>query len=258
MANKLIAISGGLDSIYVLWKMLVANEDKVTALWMDERYLIGERNGSIGQSLFTCYEEQAVDNCISWLKEHVRQFELIKVKNYCYQKTDMLQTWILKYAIENFVKNQQGKMLGLVDNIIFGYHGHRSEHEYMMKAEKKTLEEVGLDKSVLEFPLVDIYYKDRLDELPFPIRQIAELPTELFNMTISCQNGHVDREGRYIPCGKCYKCWNRSYIKEQFELNTANNVIASSMAASDEVANETIRWNGMWESKYAEVVKWVS
>ena len=252
MASKLIAISGGLDSIYVLWKKLVSNEDKVTALWMDERYLTEDENGSIGQSLFTCYEEQAVDNCISWLKEHVRQFELIKVKNYCYQKTDMLNIWILKYVIENFVKK------GLVDNILYGYHGHRSEHEYQRKAEKKTLEEAGLDESVIECPLVDIYYKDRLDELSFPIRQIAELPTELFNMTISCMFGNVDNEGRYIPCGKCYKCWIRSYIKEQFELNTANNVIASSMRASDEAANETIRWNGLWENKYAEVVKWLS
>jgi hypothetical protein len=258
MASKLIAISGGLDSIFILWKMLLSNEDKVTALWMDERYLIEERNGHLGQSFFTCYEEQAVDNCVSWLKSNIRDFDYVKVKNYCYQKTDIMQTWILKYAIENFVKNKQGKMLGLVDNIIFGYHGNRSPYEYMLKAKKKTLEEAGLDESILEFPLMDIYYKDRLDEAPFPIRQIAELPTELFNMTISCQFGHVDKEGCYIPCGKCYKCWNRSYIKEQFELNTANNVIASSMAASDEMANETLRWNSMWENRFAEVVKWLS
>ena len=30
------------------------------------------------------------------------------------------------------------------------------------------------------------------------------------------------------------------------------------MRASDEAANETIRWNGMWENKYVEVVKWLS
>ena len=270
MANLVLGYSGGLDSTYVLWKKLVENTDTITAIYVDERYITEDKNGNIGQDFFNCHQMKAVEDCVAWLKSNVRDFNYVRVNNYEYQESDNVQIWLFRYAITNYVNK------GLADSVIFGIRsditealagsdgrGHHADssgkpgtsQSVMVEGMKKTWAATATRGSAVKFPLMD-YYEDRLDEIEFPIRQISELPTDLFNLTISCSMGDIDSDGNWVNCGSCDKCGYHTYIKEQLALNTANSAIATSLEGSASYTYSKNHWANLWDHKYEKLVEW--
>ena len=270
MANLILGYSGGLDSTYILWKKLVENTDKITALYVDDSYLTQAQNADQGDRYpYSAHQVRAAEDCIAWLKSNVRDFDYVRVNNYEYPaKFDnpvsfsTICLWTLEYAIKNYVNK------GLADSVIFGLHSDMKEElsegntgrcyhaevspkpgtskSYMIE-QMKTIWATATSGAAIRFPIL-AWHKDsnRLDELEFPIMAVNEMPGALLNLTLSCRVPTLDSDGDLVSCGTCWKCTQEKYISDEIAKTTANTAIATALRASSGYTNDKGRIQADW------------
>jgi len=270
MANLILGFSGGIDSTYILWKKLVENTDKITALYVDDSYLTEAKNAKEGDKYpLSSHQLRVAEDCVSWLKSNVRDFDFVKVNNYEYPaKFDnpysfsTICLWTLEYAITNYVNK------GLADSVIFGLHSDmkeelsegdvgRSHHaeaslkpgtsKSHMVEEMKKMWANATRGAAIRFPIL-AWHKDsnRLSELEFPIMAINEMPGALVNLTLSCRSPSLNSDGDLVSCGTCWKCVQQKYIKDEIAKSTSNTAIATTLTARSEYTSDKTRIQTAW------------
>jgi 7-cyano-7-deazaguanine synthase in queuosine biosynthesis len=219
--KSLLLISGGVDSTYCLWKELSTTSNDVTAVFLNSRNN-DNLNKATNLSAFcggpiNKANEISCNNIVDWLRKNVRDFNFInhQIDNSYFKKNASSSDNPLTYAVRYFINDLNN---GIYDQFIFSYekendgyanggnvNGVRQAASMPALIEFKELAKRG---SIM-FPLIDNDYCQSFAN--------KELPSDLFNFTISCEKTPTG-SNPYNFCGICKRCSKRKFLKMQEDL----------------------------------------
>ena len=199
--TTICAVSGGVDSIYMLYHRLLNTDDKITVMHLSiKRPQLGRRHE---------IETECFWNCINKLKELCRSFEVIDGfsvdSNVEYQHFDQ--------EIVAFYGGLLATRLN-ADKFLFGRtlteQGGESSRQRAIRSKQifyAVAKEVACD---IEWPLGDTF-KDDIYDL---------LPAHIVPMTLGCRRIIFHDDGSWEKCGECLSCHiTKAALKKCYALN---------------------------------------
>lgn len=209
--KTLLSFSGGIDSTYVLWKLLHDTDDQVTAAYLDV--------SEIEKELFTDRSPlklEMVQQIVDKLKSEVRDFDFIvhKVK-----EEDVIPE--LKHNSLIFISYAAPMVNdGTYDRMANGC-SYEDKHQRIVPhleftpayyAEQRLFDQLCTRGSLWR-PLIDHEWHYKYNRLC----AILNLPKSIMRETHSCDSirkAHTVEGIQYKKCNKCHKCLvNRKYIE---------------------------------------------
>lgn len=195
MERKLLALSGGLDSVYVAYDFMKNNPDKRLLMFHVELY------HKIENRLYQ--EKDAVDNILNWFNNNgFKNYDYIGDCIFNYGKMrdiGLKDIQIVAMFKANLLKTQAKD----IDSVLLPWHKgevNRSDIKRGYRI-KKMFEACELTRPItLEFPIENMSRKDMIDQMP----------VELLKFVKSCRKPKGDK-----PCLICRTCLE--YIKEDLE-----------------------------------------
>lgn len=193
-----IGFSGGLDSTYVLWRMLSTTTDEITAVFFDLSYLQQEPGRVSWLEEVAPYQKISASNVAQWLRTNVRdfKFKITVVKSFDgIEPTKSLRLYHID-ALGPLVANNT------YDRIAFG-HGARNSN---FPSVPKTGMAVEAKLEMMKYAAAETLYEPIPNWSVSTFDMISELPTELYALTYSCTRPSIGVNGEFLDCGKCEKC----------------------------------------------------
>lgn len=210
----LLAYSGGMDSTYLLWKLLRDGHEVVdTVTFLTEGYDASLLRDDIDRDYYYDIKMNArnyaevVPALLYWFADHG-----MPIKRHYIINSDQPKPW--EAPTSNWIRSLGPQLMESYDVFMTG----RTLDKFGFD-ETKRLEQVKeaclmWNDTPCEFPLID----QRLTR----VHGLAELPKDLIDLTLSCE-WPVRRihplEGRLRNCGVCYKCKENSLLARAVELD---------------------------------------
>jgi 7-cyano-7-deazaguanine synthase in queuosine biosynthesis len=198
--KTLVPFSGGIDSTYILWKLLTETDDEVTAMYLNEEHyygnIFGDKSSIQYQRSLNLVDELRKIRDFRYIKHNVRQNDI----------TDEIQNkmLIIIQCAAPFIND------GSYDRIASGssYEDKRQkvvEHlEYtpMYYAEHRLFERL-CNRGEYWQPLVHGEWHIKYNRS----HAMVNLPSHILSMTTGCNKPIIENEtDEFIECEKCYKC----------------------------------------------------
>jgi hypothetical protein len=211
--RTLVAFSGGLDSTYVLWKLLTTTTDEITAVHLDIRYL--ENEYGVGHPPVAPYAENSTNAVVRWLKANTRSFAFETVNCYEFGADETVEVWLVR----NYIASKLNS--GEADQVVFGLgqipyatrviQGRSSD---LMKLPTSAHATYRAFKDVVSRGKCVMYYdKNGIGRG----EAMAELPSALFSLTLSCTKPNFISDGSTTNCGKCSKCIDNQFVRSKLD-----------------------------------------
>jgi 7-cyano-7-deazaguanine synthase in queuosine biosynthesis len=196
--KTLLAFSGGLDSTYVLWKLLNTTDDEITTLTIDFRLSPIAKDVDVE---LCGYQEFASRRIVSWLKENVREFKHIEKHAFDMLSDEEESVYFIRRAVP-WLND------GHYDRICVGL----------------QYDEMGLDilaknpgsrrGTVRTRVMNNVFSAAHRGELWVPLdtwreakpHAVAKLPRELFDLVVTCKQPTIGDNNNIKNCGKCFRC----------------------------------------------------
>ena len=206
MTKTIMPFSGGLDSTYVLYKLLLDTTDEVTVLYISFKNVNNVKHiqMDVEPTTQTDNKKQRVLDIITWLKTNVRDFTVIEHEYDATLLADIewknAQTYMTKFALPKINNGEYDKIVSAMEKENDGFNNPmfesipgstRSLHLFQAQATRGTT----------SFPLIDNNYHQGY--------AITELPSDLYALTRSCDNAPFDQP----PCGYCFKCSKHKFFQ---------------------------------------------
>jgi 7-cyano-7-deazaguanine synthase in queuosine biosynthesis len=217
-----IGFSGGLDSTYVLWKLLNSTDDEVTAVHFDQTYVSDNKRSY--QPDLSVYQKKVTIDISNWLKINERNFTLESrvVKNISQDQSSLV------YFIDDLAPSVVD---GTFDRICFGVgprwenypdvvtthsdgYTTRYNNRRTSKAYLNAMERNGASTTAFWTPIKE--WNANIFKI------ITELPPDLYDLTYSCVVPSVDANGNFISCGQCVKCHLRGIAEYKIAEGVLN------------------------------------
>jgi hypothetical protein len=222
--RTLVAFSGGLDSTYILWKLLKESDKQITAMFLDTRYMINCNLGQAPVEEQSVYLEVAIERIVSYL-QNIRHFEYVKKNVYSFLPDERLCVHFARYAANQI-------NLGNYDEAMHGEQSRRSGR--LAYAATVAFSQIA-DISKFTCPLRPTIWNK------WTSHQLQELPIELSNLTISCQMPRVSVDGNINQCGTCAKCVRGSFVGLKLSEGIDADAIIELWENQPEYVRETAR-----------------
>ena len=239
--RTLVAFSGGLDSTYVLWKLLTTTNDEITAVFFDFSYLTdsscSSASGASASSLSE-YNKLVARNIVSYLKQTTRNFDFIIENCYSLNEDEDSTIYCARWAANKIQES-------IYDRYATGHEATvESREEYYRvhnmparnrlsvgQAAKNAFSQIT-DSTKIWYPLSRDEWRKRTSE------QLAELPSDLVQLSISCNNiSSVDSVGNPVPCGQCNKCVRNNMLNQRLNLGETADQAWNYYTSSEAFAN---------------------
>jgi 7-cyano-7-deazaguanine synthase in queuosine biosynthesis len=185
--ETLINLSGGVDSVYCVWKLLKENPD--------EKFLI--HHVARGKTVRTKKEKESVDSVLKYLKDN-------DLTNYKYIETT-------GYDLPKSVSAIKGiEMVGFFTGVILRSYKNIKKIVICANSEDLVQGDGYNLRSKTRFDITHATSRGIEVEYLYPIRNMTKgeiadsLPVELLSLCFYCRK--PDMEGN--PCGKCQPCVN--------------------------------------------------
>ena len=233
MRKTMVLLSGGMDSVHTLWRVMTGTDDTVFCHYtrMDQTML--------GRS-----EAWAAAQVAAWFGARFRRCPLeigLAVK-------PSIKTRTVSLALFYGAEHAADLGFGAGDRIVSGHNATDDEvsfvHPLYWPPERRAREPRRVQMPMVGYRqrMVDMIFADRSGAPdygylePYPTREqmLRDLPAELLDMTVACGNPKLI-DGAWIPCGQdsgyryylrdedrkgqCYKCgtlarWLPRYRRE--------------------------------------------
>jgi len=245
--RTIISTSGGLDSTYVLWKILSTTSDEVTAVFLDTNSIdpiLAQNKYDIrwlqSSNTINSTKNHTVSIC-DWLKENVRDFtlEIHTVDSTKFRKgldvidrSNSINGYFTDMAIERINSNQIDRIVSSNEreNDGFSHGGTKNGIRRPGAMEFRDRFVSYATRGQIDFMLTDMNYTQA--------NALIELPQELMDKTISCDAVLDNLE----PCGVCFKCKKRKFFCDAIdEGKTAQEIY-------DIVEAKSVQGDGTWLS----------
>lgn len=246
--RTVMGFSGGLDSTYVLWKLLSDTNNDVTVIHIN--YDSNLTQSSFSEYKFGGYDDpcskdislikkQKMLNVLNWLRSNVREFtyeELELEKKYLSKDIpNCSNSYMAFYAAEKINDN-------IFDEVLFSMEKENDGASLWFSINgSTTASKIFYNKAKrgsIRFPLLDVDYHQGY--------AIKELPKDLFNLTRSCN--HIDEKGN--ACGVCFKCRKRSFFE------ACLNEDKSLKEIYDQIITESTAYKHKWISMKSWLIKY--
>lgn len=219
--NTLIAFTGGLDSTYLLWRLLTQTEDRVHAFWVDFRGLEFHAEAAWYLALLDA-ESVVAPRVIQWLSDNVRPctFEAVASARYRrepddYPKGDghfwrnipILDEAIAIVSRDGFNRFVRGKVPESIRS---------ADDELRTDWYRRHWADKAPSGTTFEYPLIDAWHGRP--------QAIANLPAELLSIALSCDNPGADA-GNFAECGQCVKCRMTVELRRWLDNGAAPDVL---------------------------------
>ena len=255
--RTLVSFSGGLDSTYVLWKLLTTTEDEVTACFLDARYVTEDNAGGLAIPAHRhLYQEICADNVVNWLKANTRPFNFYKKNIYSMQDDEILVVWFARYAAGLANENKY-------DRFITGAHPSANAPNGGLRARVEHGEFNKLAKrGSYEHPLT-IYGDDDLVVVP-PWRldisqQMVETPSALQDLTVSCLNATSGEGTQIVSCGTCFKCLRNKFVRSRLSEGATPSVVYEEInTLASQLEHMRVISESAGRKKLANTATWLS
>lgn len=205
--KTLLAFSGGLDSSYILWKLLTETTEEVTVFY--------QNNANIDQNLFT--EDDASKSSMIWavVEEYkkIRPFQYVEY----FTRPDELHPQLKHRNLLIIIQNYKKINDGTYDKLVFGS-SYEDRHIKVVPhldwtptyyAERRLFKHV-CTRGELSYPLCDgTWHKNYTKAYA-----MLNLPDEYKNLILSCNKPIFDetRPNKARNCETCKRCLlNRKY-----------------------------------------------
>lgn len=245
--KTLVAFSGGLDSIYVLWKQLTETNDDITAVFytgekitdeMRQKFdVINVENKMFGDSRWVHIQKIAYA-----MMEHTRPFNLFKESydpsliNEQDQYFNHGAAFRAAMAVRRINNNEYDKFVAGVCRDNDGYQINR--HGFVKNETASSLMTKYFIQSAkrgeISLPLLEMKYTTA--------NAFAELPSWLVAMNRSCQ---MTIFSNITTCKQCYKCMMHEYayvlldqgktVDEIYDIYTQKSVMSDGTWRSQKV-----------------------
>lgn len=205
--KTLVAVSGGFDSTYILWKLLSSTDDEITAIHFDKSYVTENRKHL--QSQMSVYEKIIIRNIQNWLTANTRSFNYITHVVSGYEDgRQSPEMYMLKYTGTQINS-------GTYDRVAFGFGAKKVNGVYDLSGRPSN--------NSVPFDFYPPYYGNyaSVSSLWYPLVEweantfkiISDIPETLRNLINSCTAPSIDDSGNIIPCGNCTKCTWNDFVK---------------------------------------------
>jgi 7-cyano-7-deazaguanine synthase in queuosine biosynthesis len=246
--KTIISVSAGLDSTYLLWRLLSNTSDEITAVfmdasdlefqsvainkydfrWMDNNEVIKSRKNTINQ-------------ICNWLKENVRDFTLeihtmditrLHKGLASVNKPNGMNTYFIDLAVERINNNEFDRIACANERQNDGYSHGGSKNGVRRPGAMEFYDRfvAAATRGQIDFILTDEPYTQA--------NALLEMPQVLIDMTSSC----VVETSFQQPCGTCVKCIKRKFFCDQIAAGkTAQEIY-------DLVESKCVQDDGTWIS----------
>jgi 7-cyano-7-deazaguanine synthase in queuosine biosynthesis len=254
--NSLIALSGGLDSTYVLWKTLATTTDQVTAI-----FLTWETQPSVPGQFFPSFvstqkiiddsqkkynlkwnenayvnmkQSVLVQNITQWLKKNVRDFtldvQIIDPVRFNLDKINHTNTYFIDLAIERINAGVADKIICAHEKENDGWSNGGTKNGVRRSGSMECYDRFVADakRGEISFPLLDQPYTQA--------NALAVMPKELVDLSSSCIRDPSN------SCGACFKCKKRQFFCDEIASGKTVEEIV------DFVKSKSIQPDGKWVS----------
>lgn len=235
--KTILAFSGGLDSVYLLWKELTSTDNEVTAVYFANED-IPTQTGEYHTTDIESQEDSKarwyhIQNIAEVMKGETRDFALIKI---AYDKSLLSETdWAINHGARLRVQQLVPKINdGTYDRYTAGFERENDGWAFISKvylgndtgsSQAWKVFKDNATRGELDFPLMRNKYTQAV--------AYKELPQALLDVFRSCNE--TIRTTRFTSCNKCYKCFMKKYTKrllaegktpdEIYDLHTEKSVL---------------------------------
>jgi len=237
--KTIVNFSGGLDSIYVLWKELTTTDNKVTAIYYSGENFTNEQIAEFPSLQITTGKSAALrwmycQQIAEVIKRESRDFTLVKemydlsiIKNITHTYAPIVRAI---QTIKNINNGQFDRFMAGISRDNDGWYidSNDSSSSAVVDcfANNATRGEIYL-------PLIESNYT--------PAHAFAELPESLLTIHRSCDNNLYSTKN--ISCHNCYKCHMHKFAKKLMSEGKTPDEIY------DIYTEKSIMPNGMWKSQ---------
>lgn len=208
--KTIIALSGGLDSTYALWKTLSSTDDTITAVTLVFDDLSPEMQSeygvrSVASSIPSPIRFSKTRAIVKWLKDNVRDFSYVAVN----VTPDIMdkglpnspQTMLVNWAVTKINSGEADKIVNSaeIENDGYSNGGTLTSRAGGASAARSVFVQKAM-RGEIDFMLSTESYSHAV--------AMSEMPQELIDLTRSC-----DRDVE-TPCGVCFKCSKRKLFAE--------------------------------------------
>ena len=208
--KTVIALSGGIDSTYALWKTLSSTDDVVTAVTLDFDSLSQEERGEydvrgVASAIPSPIRFSKTRAIVKWLKENVRDFSYVAVSVTPEIMDKGLpnspQTMLVNWAVSRINAGEYDRIVNSAEIENDGYSncGTTSSRAGGAIAARAVFVQKAT-RGEIDFLLSTESYSHAV--------AMSEMPSALVEMTRSC-----DRDAE-TQCGVCFKCSKRKFFAE--------------------------------------------
>lgn len=243
--KSVMPFSGGVDSTYAAWKTLRETDNDLDLVFFDlsssDENVVSDMNYANATTAETvAVAKYRAQKIASWLTKNVRPVNLIILgikKEMVHHKREGTNAFrIIMPILLNDINNEKyDQILGAFEKendgaAHGGSHYHKDgtvERGLGSKSSAKVFQQEAT-RGRFDLPLLEMKYTHA--------NAFAEMPRELFDMTLSC-----DAPVHGVACGECFKCVKRKFFCEQ----------VSSGASTDQIYDRYIRQcsvDGRWWS----------
>ena len=207
MTKTLVAVSGGLDSSYVLWKLLSATDDEVSPIYFDQSYVVNAQRSY--QPDLSVIQTRKVKSILGWVSSNVRSLQPLRthVVN-SPVANDSSSTYYIR-VVAQYIND------GSYDRVAFGWGARRQNGAGITTPDTNSGKTHQIYKDLMQT------LTGNSSNLWFPITEwnantfkiVSELPSELFNISYSCIKPVIADDGNINECGECWKCHWKYLVK---------------------------------------------
>jgi hypothetical protein len=256
--KTVLPFSGGLDSTYCAWSILSSTDDDLTLVFLDlsnspDGVLDTYGYANVTKKDVNAFSKYSVQKIHAWLSKNVRPCSLvfIDLDQMMLSENKRNGSSAIQCLFPLLVEKVNS---GEFDRIISSHErendggangGSRVGEDGKLKrgiGAKRTLEyfESNAVRGSYDFILLEKKYTQA--------NAIKELPAELYNFTVSCDNV---KNG--IGCGECFKCNKRKFFCDQIESGMSVDAIYDKYIAQCSVDG---RWWSMknWIGVYMPTI----
>jgi len=198
--KTLVPYSGGVDTTYILWKLLHETDDEITAMYLNEEhyngYIYADKSPIQYQRSLILVEELRKIRDFKYIKYNVKNSDLTEEIN---NKALIIIQYAAPYindgtydriAAGGSYEDKHQKVVEHLEYTPLYYAAHNLFNKLCARGEYWE-------------PLVHGDWHPRYNRS----HALVELPPHIIEMTTGCSTPHVHEiSGEFVECGKCYKC----------------------------------------------------
>lgn len=187
--KTIVAVSGGMDSAYVLWKLLSETSDEITAVYINTSNLSPSTGTRFDLRSFVVQDDSVAISAVNWMQQNIRPFTFVdQVFDTAYVvrgfgNCNNPQTYLTRYSVPRINVGEYDRIICCTEKENDGYsNGGTIETRRTGGMAARDLFVASATRGSIEFPLIASNYTQA--------NALAEMPSGLLSILDTCSTAN--------------------------------------------------------------------